>query len=334
MNINDYVWALVGNKKDECIDFFIEDAYQIQSKDLRGGSSTMTTTLDLIRSFWSKKCSFNLSQCHEVTGNQNIRVHYFDNRQLFLRGNIKDHTFGAVASHPLDVGEMNGVAYSDEEKYNEVFHPDDKRFFHKKLREVFDIAIGLKDDIYTGCSSGHCRFSKPNIFDHLRGLFNFSNDLKGSSTKDTIQIFLLKTIGEKIQKELGKLDRDLDKDTFIEVFWDTWIESFEKNSLRRSLSVLEILELHIGTMITDIYLLARVFMDYDMSESKKNRGCPHQSYNKNIIIYGGSAHIELYNLFIKKLYKKQPLYEYKSRYLLRNRPKSIEFSEPLQFFLV
>lgn len=148
-------------------------------------------------------------------------------------------------------------------------------------------------------------------------MFSFSGDI--SSKVYTQQIFLLKTIGEKIQKELGKLDEALDKHTFIELFWDCWIERFERNDLRGNYIELIILNLCIGTMITDMYLLARVFMDYDMSESKKIEDV-HINHIIKISLFMVEALIS-------------PLYEYKSKNPLSHpSPKSIEFNEPLQFF--
>lgn len=113
--------------------FFIEDGYRIQSKDLIGGSSTMTT-LSLIKSFWNKKCNLQLSKCRSVTGNQNIRVHYFDNRQLLLLHQTNAHNYSENAYHPLDIDLKTFFHQKDhtkEEKFNSVFHPKDKRVFMK-----------------------------------------------------------------------------------------------------------------------------------------------------------------------------------------------------------
>jgi hypothetical protein len=79
-----------------------------------------------------------------------------------------------------------------------------------------------------------------------------------------------------------------------------------------------------GTIITDTYLLFRIFSNWGKQE-RTPQGC-NLMYAKNAIVYGGSLHTRMLRNMLIELFHEQPLYNYEAR------DECIELGENKQFF--
>ena len=84
--------------------------------------------------------------------------------------------------------------------------------------------------------------------------------------------------------------------------------------------------------MTDIYTFIRIFSPFPEEKMDRVTGCQGENYqHKNIVIYGGNAHIECVSHLISTIYRQDPIVymnpddEYNEYY-------EVNIPEPIQFF--
>jgi hypothetical protein len=97
-----------------------------------------------------------------------------------------------------------------------------------------------------------------------------------------------------IDKELSKMNKSIDKHAFIQTLYKLYI----KQTLIHALS----------TIFMDIYVLSRLFITFDkLKMSRGPRACQKYIEPKNVIIYGGRDHIDVYANFFERFFKIKPI---------------------------
>ena len=143
----------------------------------------------------------------------------------------------------------------------------------------------------------------------------------------------------KIQKELRHVDPALNKyigdKSILERYFDIWFEDLQETGTVVHKTKQKIYGreadnflIAISLLLTDIYLFCRMFRRFDKKKRTDGKGCYHQKYPKNIIVYGGGYHTQMIKLMIKDIFgdvctieKEVPL-----------KTSCIKFKKPVQFF--
>ena len=87
----------------------------------------------------------------------------------------------------------------------------------------------------------------------------------------------------------------------------------------------------IGLITTDIYLLFRVFAEFNNKMDRLNNPikCDEEYLHpKNIIVYGGSTHTDVFNYMVKHIFDIEPLIELRNNY----NNSYVELDNPVIFF--
>ena len=165
-----------------------------------------------------------------------------------------------------------------------------------------------------------------------REFYNYLADLRGQSgmwtpNKDGKVIFYdnsdakkyFKKFFENIDKEASKLNPNINKKKFFDILLDIFVTE----SITRPIMILDV--------PMDVYFLLRLFIVFD--EKKLYRGpvgCRDSEYVeiKNAIVYGGSAHTDIYSLFLQKYFEVEPQIFVEQD----AENKCINFESPFDFF--
>lgn len=341
--IDDYILKHIQGD-NTCLDYFIESPYH----SFRNGHKFVGGSLKNSRYFWMEKCGANYDAC------ENLRIHYFDARQIltkrdqkiilqdyYLPSRYKDY-FSENTSlfyHPLSSDFLNDFSSSDTQILEATITilGDDYDEFIKNIYSIFRKVIGYQ--------------TYHNILDDIvqTGIFDHPDIIKGDDNYRLLIPNIIDFVGRKIQKEIRKLDSLIKKDKFIDDYLECWMENSDKNGTIQNETyrlVNKLIDDYIttrnqalikpiktffftliddmGLFVTDIYLLSRIFIKF----SKKTRyfnNCPNHTYTKNIVVYAGELHSEIYSRFIEKHFDIMPEIEIKSDRSYINIPEEFKF---------
>lgn len=124
-----------------------------------------------------------------------------------------------------------------------------------------------------------------------------------------------------IDKELKKLDSRINAKIFLKTLLDSYIRDRGKFMLFIDLFMIP----------QDLYLLLRVFTMYDSKKlSRGPTACQKTKFleNRNIIVYAGTAHIDLYQSFLNKFFNVSPAI----LVIKPNDEQCLTLSSPFDFF--
>ena len=279
-------------KTKKCLDLFLEGQYtHIYGQNI-DFDDVDKKELEEYRKQSREMSNSNIGELGYVVG-KNIRIHYIDPRQIF---NGDDQILYPVKVFTSFFPELNNINIRE--------HLDMSINEFKKLN-IEEIIKLLIDPVPNK--------SKRMEFIKLVDLINLSvkiiNKYKHKKIKECNSEWILYYI-PLIMKEYKKLSY-IDKEIFTKTLFDTYkenyldkidkidnIDNFEKYT-KKYIPMLMALPM-------DVYSLCRLFIKFN--KSRKNiELCNIETIN-NVIIYGGSAHIENYNVFLLKL-KSNLIYE-------------------------
>lgn len=284
-NIDDYIYALVG-KKRECIDLF-QETYFILKK---GGDYKKQNKQDIIhsREYWEN-----------ITADRPypyLRYHYWDMRQLI--------PYKSLCQKPSDC----------QKRYHPITY-----FFKNRTTPIRDDqimanvnALNEKYDEYDVDRSKLIRyfflyFLTRDPDESITIFINLLYKSLGIEFDNEDHIYI-QTVKEKIIKQYNKqtlLSKKNPYESFINECERIWKRVF--TDLHYSISI------SITLCITDIYLFLRIFTEYDSKyRSRSHKGC-EITYNKNCIVYAGAHHIRYLEALISNFTKISPLYQFENQ---------------------
>ena len=134
-------------------------------------------------------------------------------------------------------------------------------------------------------------------------------------------------------------------DTEINALWKIFDKQLSKTTLNKNQFFQALLKVHSqppidihGSLLTlpmDVYLLSRLFTQFDIHKMKRGPiGCHDPKYSQihNAIIYAGDYHIRLYQKFIHQYFNILPLISKTGNPLDPLRPQCIKLDQPFDFF--
>jgi hypothetical protein len=101
-----------------------------------------------------------------------------------------------------------------------------------------------------------------------------------------------------MEKEISKMNEKINKKKFMEDLLAVYLDFNESQSFSN------LLDIH-----QDVYLLSRLFIKFEKSKMQRGPiGCRTNKWQemKNIIVYAGNSHIEMYVSFFKKYFETSP----------------------------
>lgn len=165
---------------------------------------------------------------------------------------------------------------------------------------------------------------------------NFFPDVEKEITENNKHV---EYIRYKVHKSLEKMDPLIKpyfkEKSLLDIYFEAWFEMTLQEMLSHHITdkikiiifQLQTILRQVSLMLTDVYLLSRMFSVFKESKDSVSRGCQDQMYPKNIIVYGGQLHTEMVGKVIKKVFH-PPNIEAKSS----SEVSCIEFEKPIQFF--
>jgi len=225
------------------------------------------------------------------------RIHFFDSRRIDIKGKI--------------------IGLTDVDKLVEKIYYLNKMYGHDldKLKNIYiDLIKTNKQVIYILRSLGE--ESTDEIFSEfwLKQLRN--NKLINKETKsgkykqrrNIEEIVIMKSIKLFIKKEIVKNAMKY-RETFIELVTTIFQESKKKvNKINKDIvfdtfNNLIYYIIIISSIVADIYLLARLFKDFDMTkiETHSNFITDQPTKAHNVIIYAGNHHSKIYRRYLKEI---------------------------------
>nr|QDY52363.1 hypothetical protein 7_10 [Mimiviridae sp. ChoanoV1] len=275
-NILNFMTNLISetDKNGKCVDFFIEQSLKENQgyHTLAIKSKNDCCDLENLRNYLMNCNTWSGSKC-KINGKErnNVRVQNFDLR--FYNNRIFILLIQLIKTH-------------DTEKLKIKFkNNDDKEFY-------IEFCLGY----HTSDSN------KKNFLRIIRNIFKkkFPTDFDESKFNEEIDLYLT-----KINKEYSKFLKN--KDNFLPKGSNDLREELNKYFKKIiKLDSKDFLILDLSLLITDFYLLLRLFNQFDMKGPKnrgplKCRGDENKNLN-NIIIYSGLAHSEVYIKILLKYY--------------------------------
>jgi hypothetical protein len=131
----------------------------------------------------------------------------------------------------------------------------------------------------------------------------------------------MKRYFHSLDKEVSKLDPQIDKNLFLETLVDSYSYSVK--------NLLFLLDLPM-----DVYFLTRLFIIFDEKKMTRGplycRGLEHQKI-KNAIMYSGSSHTDVYVEFFRKYFGLEPTISINQQNQSGNN-KCIKFAHGFDFF--
>ena len=321
--VTDYIKQL-DRSRQECIDFFIEDAKILgydQYRDItsvQGGAKSrgnyQIESIETLRSNFTDQEVAYLNRIYPHT-----RFHHWDLRQFRPRGRgIQPRDTESILNLWLVVGQG---------RYTSKL----QRYFNKTTQAI-DLQTKMRY-FYNYYVTGENLRNSEKFIDDLLHVSGYSpQEIKTNKRRAAY-------IRYKVQKEVDKIDPELEPyfagENLYSLYFDIWFEQLRGN-LRyyppfKPLSGEDIDTIlrQVGLFVTDIYLFARIFIKFSDSKATTVIGCqnPVYQYPKNIIVYGGAGHIRMINLITSRLFG-LPNIDKSSPHL----ESCIEFDRPVQFF--
>jgi hypothetical protein len=296
LDVDNYIYSLVGEKK-ECIDFFIEHAINLNQ---RSGGPQRQQTISKSRDFW-ERLRPRLGRNHPY-----LRLHYWDTRQLMdVTPNPQFHPLCQLDNVPISSHmRIMLISLIKDNKIDNIYDLVDM-FYRYFILPDEEIDTKTKDIIET-----------------FLNIYNFE------ITKGT-DLHLVKYVKTKIIKQYNKCpilkERSLQDiiQILVKAFMKTTFGFVSSSSPTNMVNRIIQNSFYFGTIITDTYLLFRIFSNWGKQE-RTPQGCDLM-YAKNAIVYGGALHTRhLRNILIELFH--HPLYDYDGR------DECIELGENKQFF--
>ena len=213
------------------------------------------------------------------------RVHFFDSRRI----NGKDRVIGLS-----DVFELIEKIFYLQRKY-----PKDKDLIKKYIELVKtdkDILNSLGEDDeekYLDFWKKELR-TELNIKETKSGQYESRASIKERKIMEKIKDFTEKEIERK-----AKMYRKKIKELVTTIFES---EKGTKENIIAAFKSLNACMIHTNSTVADVYLLARMFKDFDMTKMKTHANNitdqPDKAYN--VIIYAGEEHSRIYRRYLKK----------------------------------
>ena len=271
----------------ECLDIFIEQSYMLPQSQVGGWTSLSKygSPLYAIKQRF-KNCHVYQVQQKEKCHSNFLRYHYVDTRG-----------YKSVAKTPYLEWYLSGY------EVNKANHILNQKYWDQ--REL------LYRYMLTMNRTSEAERLYNNYIADMAIIIGVSYD--PSKYKQYMEIYY-----KNIDKEIVKLDPNLDKEKFFESLLSVYM--FEK-----------IIGTSLFIMPQDVYFLLRLFTVFD--EKKMNRGpieCRNQQYQiiKNAIFHGGLHHTRIYMQFIKTHFGISPTIDI----MLPMSDKCVKLNSPFDFF--
>ena len=222
------------------------------------------------------------------------RVHYFDSRITYLGGwfegsTILEELVEKVAHLKRKYGTNLAILNTE---YIYVVETD------KKVIEVLNALASDNEQDFTDFWKKQLSDNELNIKETKSGKYQDRGTIEEIETMNTIKSFMEREIvrkammyREKYIELVNKIFRESKQGGHIQIFYNAFedlIQYIIKTSARSA----------------DLYLLARLFKDFDMTKMKTHANYdltdqPDKAYN--VIIYAGDSHAEIYRRYLKEI---------------------------------
>ena len=286
----------------ECLDFFLEIPYVLPYgqtggvKPLKDFNSGVSAIRDEFNQCWSY-----VTEKKETCYSDHLRFHYIDLRGHYEFTQKLSLVYFPFAYIYLKVGPtvFNGAVISLDREHKTV---SDER---KKIIFSYLLGIGRNQKARTTFNY---------YVSNLAEVSGMTHPLPWEDFNKHMTLYY-----KKIDKELSKMNPNIDKDKFLKILFDIYIE---KSIAEPSIIV---------TVPMDVYFLSRLFIIFD--DKKLNRGplgCRDLKYMeiKNTIVYGGGSHIKIYVEFLRRYFEVAPKISINQPYT----NKCIKLDPPFDFF--
>jgi len=241
-----------------------------------------------------KKCVNKLNSSRSIGECSLARIHYFDSRRI----NRGRYLFGLTdITYLVETVDILKIQYG--ENFN-------KRLVNEYLKLVkTDKVIEILNALGSSSEQEFKDFWIEQLNDNE---LNIKETKSGKyQNRATIEeITIMKSIKDFMEKEIVRNAMKY-RDLYIRLVNIIFKESKIGGRVKTFYSVFEILieyVINTASTIADVYLLARVFKDFDMTKMKthSNRYItdqPNRAYN--VIIYAGDLHSQVYRRYLKEV---------------------------------
>jgi hypothetical protein len=277
--IHDWLYDLTQDSQ-KCIDLFVEQSYvpissKKRNKNQTGGLFLDQSTSPLLAIRWMFE--------NEKEYSDQLRYHYVDVREIDYRGyNIYVQPY--QPRYPFVV--LDDILHrtkGKEAQINQVL----KKYQDQK-KQIFSYLLTIDQ--------------KKSSQDLCNQLLKELHEAIGDTSYVDIDLDIyMQNYNQIINKAFSKIDPIIQRDRFFQILLELY-EQMNDDLFHVCMY-----------MPMDVYVLCRLFIRFD--PNKMNRGplgCRNLKYQeaKNVIIYGGVAHIDLYASFFEKYFNVRPSIDY------------------------
>lgn len=286
----------------ECVDLFIEQPYMRLDKEelkrpsyLKSGDhyhnqlKNYTCPLLAITNTFQICYNFNKTACQEQF--THLRYHYSDSRQ------VRDQESSWISPISLWL--------TQKPELTKFYDPT---FDH--MREIIYEYLLTMNDTHESKQVYESYLSV--VSTYLYGSIDPYMSKKSRYDTYLSKYFMI------IKKELGKLDKTINKERFLGSLKQTYMNDLPKDLIN-----------HLIVLQQDLYLLIRVFITFDSTKLKRGPLNCRDPQPKNIIIYTGSSHSFNYYSFLKIFANTDPSIVLDAP---KNESQCVSFPEPFDFF--
>lgn len=305
----------------ECLDILVEQPFllndQEYEKEIDRGTDLISYSSPLaaiIKEF--EKCQIILKK--DPCYSPHLRYHYIDLRRIVTgksavvqMGNLVYEGYSTMVKYKFNFP----VSWVDVLLETDFKYVDDERTIlsyvigvdlSQSSQEIYEqYMISLSENLKEQASQIYYGIDlDPFTYDHKR------------------DFLYMKNLHNKINKEVEKMDTSIDRKEFLETLLNVYLD-------HQGLSLGE----KIFLIPMDLYLLTRLFINFD--QAKMNRGPPGCHQNKiikNAIIYAGWDHTDIYDAFIAEFFGVYPEIEVDLQMGKKSQSQCIKFLQPFDFF--
>jgi hypothetical protein len=275
--IEDYLYDLM-RKTDVFLDIYIEIFSYKNGEYGPYGLYVPGRTEELFKKF--RKCiQYNTRW---DTSCQLARVHYFD-----IRANDIDHITVQIEENKINI-----LWFKKQLDYIILNHKDDAVIHLKYLLIFYPKIIILLTQLVEDNKEKLCEFMKKQLEEnpYIKKELDKINNKK-------LKPFILNFFGKLVCKELLEIIPNI-KVHILKII------NYQKNSDDVLLDSMNTITNYLGTTLihfADVYLIARVFKDFDMKKKKDKSYFDQPNRAHNIIIYCGNSHANNYRDFLSSM---------------------------------